>query len=129
MTVEFNHTIIWCRDQHLSSSFLAEILDLPAPRQMTPFSVLDLGNRVSLDFLATENPIVQQHYAFLVSEQEFDSVLDRIRRKRLSYWADPMRTIEGAVNHNDGGRGFYFADPNNHSIEVITRPYGAPRLG
>jgi hypothetical protein len=41
----------------------------------------------------------------------------------VAHWADPMQRRPGAINHGDGGRGVYFADPS-HLLEVITRPYG-----
>ena len=47
------------------------------------------------------------------------------KSKALSYWADPACTKEGEINTIDGGRGFYFKDPNGHLLEVITRPYGS----
>ncbi|WP_235503444.1 hypothetical protein [Aeromicrobium sp. Root344] len=65
-----------------------------------------------------------QHYAFLVSDDEFDEVLGRIQERELSYWADPFHGRPDEINHNDGGRGVYWADPNGHNLEIITRPYG-----
>ena len=69
--------------------------------------------------------ITPQHYAFLVSESEFDKIFDRVREQSHPYWADPAQTQAGEINHNDGGRGFYFEDPDGHFLEVITRPYGS----
>ena len=82
-------------------------------------------NGVSLDFADAEGPIRPQHYAFLISEADFDAVLSRIRERGLEHWADPMRRRPGEINHNDGGRGVYFPDPDGHYLEVITRPYGS----
>ena len=56
---------------------------------------------------------------------DFDAVLSRIRERGLEHWADPMRHRPGEINHNDGGRGVYFPDPDGHYLEVITRPYGS----
>lgn len=72
-----------------------------------------------------EGEIPVQHYAFLVSEAEFDQIFGRVKDRRLSYWADPERNREGEINTRDGGRGFYFKDPSGHMLEVITRPYGS----
>jgi catechol 2,3-dioxygenase-like lactoylglutathione lyase family enzyme len=80
---------------------------------------------VSVDFMDKEGKISMQHYAFLVSEAEFDQIFGRVQNQGLSYWADPARTKEGEINTNDGGRGVYFTDPNGHLLEVITRPYGS----
>jgi catechol 2,3-dioxygenase-like lactoylglutathione lyase family enzyme len=91
----------------------------------THFLVVDLDNGVSLDFSENGGNFSVQHYAFLVSEQEFDGIFGRIRAMGLDYWADPARTRLGEINHNDGGRGVYFLDPDGHVLEAITRPYGS----
>src|SRR5678815_4099234 len=50
MSIRFNHTIVWCRDQQRSSTFLAEILGLAAPTRFGPFLVVKLDDGASLDF-------------------------------------------------------------------------------
>jgi catechol 2,3-dioxygenase-like lactoylglutathione lyase family enzyme len=125
MSVQLDHTIVWCRDKKQSANFLAQVLGLPPPVRFGPFLVVALGNGVSLDFHETDEAIASQHYAFLLSEEEFDQVFDRLRERRLQYWADPGRDRGGEINHNDGGRGVYFEDPDGHFLEIITRPYGS----
>ena len=124
MSVELNHTIVWCRDQQRSATFLAEMLGREPPRRFLHFIVVDLDNRVSLDFYQTDDEIITQHYAFLIGENDFDDVLGRIRARNIEHWADPARTRPGEINHHFGGRGVYFQDPDGHLLEVITRPYG-----
>jgi catechol 2,3-dioxygenase-like lactoylglutathione lyase family enzyme len=87
--------------------------------------VVRLANDVSLDFMQKEGKVALQHYAFLLSEEEFDGAFGRIRAEGLAYWADPARSKPGEINHHDGGRGVYFEDPNGHLLEIITRPYGS----
>ena len=125
MATQFNHTIVWCSNQDVSAKFLVDILGRPAPTRFGHFDVVALDNGVSLDFANAEGPIRPQHYAFLISEADFDAVLGRITERALDYWADPMRRRPGEINHNDGGRGVYFPDPDGHYLEVITRPYGS----
>ena len=122
---ELNHTLVWCSDKNRSSTFLADILGLPAPRRFFHFEVVDLANGVSLDFYQKDGSVAQQHYAFLVSDAEFDAAFGRIKTAGLDYWADPARTMPGEINHHFGGRGVYFSDPDGHLLELITRPYGA----
>ncbi len=55
--------------------------------------------------------IPRQHYAFLVSEQEFDTIYGKITSRNLQHWADPGAKRPGEVNRRDGGRGVYFLDP------------------
>ena len=125
MTVEFNHTIVWSRDSSASATFLADILGLPARKQWGPFQVVVTGNGVNIDFLDKDGEISPQHYAFLVSEEEFDQIFGRVKDRGLSFWADPACSNPGEINTHDGGRGFYFRDPNEHLLEVITRSYGS----
>ena len=124
MPAELNHTIVWCRDKMASSAFLAEILGRPAPKPFLHFMVVDLDNKVSMDFMEKQGDIANQHYAFLISEEDFDAVLGRIRARDLDHWADPGRSKPGEINRHFGGRGVYFPDPDGHLLEVITRPYG-----
>jgi catechol 2,3-dioxygenase-like lactoylglutathione lyase family enzyme len=123
--VSLNHTIVHAKDAAVSAHFTAEILGLAPPRRFGPFQVVDTANGVSLDFLGTDEPFIIEHYAFLVSETEFDEIFGRIQAHGLNYWADPRLANEGQINHNDGGRGVYFKDPSGHYLEIITRPYGA----
>ena len=123
--MQLNHTIVSCRDQQRSAAFLTGILGLPPATRFGHFLVVEADNGVSLDFAETDRDITSQHYAFLVSEEEFDAAFDRIREQDLPYSADPGRTQQGTVNHRDGGRGLYFEDPDGHLLEIITRAYGS----
>ena len=69
--------------------------------------------------------IRRQHYAFLVSEEDFDAIYGKIKSRGLQHWADPRQQRPGEINHNDGGRGVYFPDPSGHGMEILTRPYGS----
>jgi catechol 2,3-dioxygenase-like lactoylglutathione lyase family enzyme len=124
MPISLNHTIVWSSDPARSARFLATILGRPAPVRFGHFEVVQLDNDVSLDFAAAQAPIQSQHYAFLIGEEDFDTIFARIREQGFGYWADPMRGRPGEINRDDGGRGVYFADPDDHLLEVITRPYG-----
>ena len=125
MAAQLNHTIVWSSDQTMSARFLAEMLGRPAPTRFGHFDVVELDNGVSLDFADAEGPIRPQHYAFLISEEEFDQIFARVRDRGLQYWADPYRRRPGEISRNDGGRGIYFEDPDGHFLEILTRPYGS----
>lgn len=125
MAIKLNHTIVHSRDPRASAEFLAGLFGLPEPKPFGPFLDVEVSNEVTLAFLDAEDMEIQmQHYAFLVSDGEFDEIFGRIRARGLKYWADPGRTEEGRINHHFGGRGVYFQDPSGHLLEVITRPYG-----
>lgn len=124
MAVRLNHTIVAARDKRESAIFLSEMLALPVPRMLGHFAVVEVGD-TSLDFADGADELTQQHYAFLVSEEEFDQIFARIRERGLEYWADPFRREPGRINAWDDGRGVYFDDPSGHLLEIITRPYGS----
>ena len=125
MAVQLNHTIVYAQDKRASATFLADVLGLEEPEPYGPFLVVQVANDASLDFMDTDEPIRPQHYAFLVSEPEFDAIFGRIKERGLPYWADPGRRRPGEINRNDGGRGVYWEDPSGHFLEIITRPYGS----
>ena len=125
MTVQLNHTIVWSRDQRRSAQFFVDVFGRPPPVRFGPFLVVEVDNGVSLDYHETDGDIAPQHYAFLVSEADFDAIFGRVVERGLDYWAEPGRTRPGKINHHDGGRGVYFPDPDGHMLEIITRPYGS----
>ena len=125
MPVQLNHTIVAARDKQASATFMAEILGLPDPKAFGPFLGVEVDNAVTLDFIDSDGDITPQHYAFLISEAEFDEIFGRIQERGLSYWADPHRDHPGEINTRDGGRGVYFEDPDGHFLEILTRPYGS----
>jgi catechol 2,3-dioxygenase-like lactoylglutathione lyase family enzyme len=125
MSIKLNHTIILSRDKRESSTFLAELFGLPAPTPFGPFLGVHLHNEVTLDYVDAKGEIASMHYAFLISEEEFDAIFGRIKQRKLDYWADPGQHQAGQINTRDGGRGVYFEDPSGHLLEILTRPYGS----
>ena len=125
MAVKLNHTIVHAHDKRASAQFFAEVFGLAAPRPFGPFLDVEVANEVTLAYLETAEAIQTQHYAFLVTEAEFDEIFGRVTARGLDYWADPAHRRKGEINHNDGGRGVYFNDPAGHYLEILTRPYGS----
>ena len=125
MAVQLNHTLVAAHDRRASATFLSEMLGLPSPVPFGPFLGVKVDNDVTLDFMDAGGEITPQHYAFLISEREFDDIFGRIRERGLTYWADPFRREPGKINTRDGGRGVYFEDPSGHLLEILTRPYGS----
>jgi catechol 2,3-dioxygenase-like lactoylglutathione lyase family enzyme len=123
MTVELNHLIIPARDKWKSAKFLADILGLEAGPEWAHFVPVRTTNGVTLDF-AEAIEFRRQHYAFLISDGEFDTALSRIKEAGITFYADFDRAGEGQINHLYGGRGVYFENPDGHLLEIITRPYG-----
>jgi catechol 2,3-dioxygenase-like lactoylglutathione lyase family enzyme len=120
MAVFLDHTIVHARDAMDSATFLTEMLGLDPPVRAGHFVAVPLANGVTLDFMTSEGPIVSQHYAFAVSDREFDAAFERIWDRGLTYWADPARSRPGRIREHDGRRGLYFEDPSGHFLEILT---------
>jgi catechol 2,3-dioxygenase-like lactoylglutathione lyase family enzyme len=120
MSVRLDHTIVSARNKQESAQFLADILGLAAPVRMGPFVAVRVDNGVALDFADAGDDVRPQHYAFALSDAEFDEAFDRIRARGLEYWADPSRSRPGQIRQHDGSRGVYFQDPSGHFMEILT---------
>jgi catechol 2,3-dioxygenase-like lactoylglutathione lyase family enzyme len=126
MSVQLNHTIVASRDKKASATFVADLLGLEVGAPYGPFIPVATTNGVTLDFADSDkDEITPQHYAFLVSEEEFDAIFGRIQQAGVAYYADPARQQAGVINHRGGGRGAYFEDPGGHVLEILTRPSGS----
>ena len=123
MPVRLDHTIVHAVDPAATTAFISEILGIAPASRLGHFTVLRIGE-TSLDFLPDDPPIASHHFAFKVSEDEFDAIFARLQERGIPYWADPFHQQPQAINHWDEGRGVYFDDPNGHLLEVITKSYG-----
>lgn len=119
-SVTLDHTIIWASDKARSAAFLADVLGLPVGAPTGRFVPVELGNGVTLDFADRAGPLTVQHYAFRIDEATFDAAFARVVEAGIEYWADPGHSRPGEINRMDGGRGFYFDDPDGHNMEVLT---------
>jgi len=127
--VEFNHLIIFAKDKQRSAFFLAELFGLPEPVTAGFFTSVEFSNNVSFQYAEFADGFTVQHYAFLVSESNFETILNKIRERKIEFWADPRKQLPGQFNTNHGGRGLYFLDPSGHGMEIITQPYGSDLKG
>jgi catechol 2,3-dioxygenase-like lactoylglutathione lyase family enzyme len=124
MAVQLNHTIVKSHNKQASAEFLARVLGLQPPDRFAHFVIVKLSNGVSLDF-DNADEVHPQHYAFLVGDEDFDEIFERVKQAAITYFADPEFRRPGEINSRDAGRGFYFRDPNGHHLEVLTHPYGS----
>jgi catechol 2,3-dioxygenase-like lactoylglutathione lyase family enzyme len=124
MPITLNHTIVHARDAAATAAYFSELLGIAPAKRLAHFTILQIGD-TSLDLIETDAHIASRHFAFLVSEKEFDDIFERIKHRDIRYWADPFRKKQNQINHWDDGRGLYFDDPNGHLLEIITRPYGS----
>jgi catechol 2,3-dioxygenase-like lactoylglutathione lyase family enzyme len=119
VSIELNHTIVPARDPKASAQFLADILGLPVDPPLAHFTPVTLTNAVTLDFDAYDE-FEPHHYAFLVSDEEFEGAFSRIQDGGIPFYADPGCRQPGEIYRGNGRRGTYFRDPNGHLMEILT---------
>ena len=73
-------------------------------------------------FEEVEGSIAPQHYAFLVSAEEFDDVVGRLSVAGHEIWADPATSVAGVAIDQIGNSTLYFRDLDRHLLEVTTKP-------
>jgi catechol 2,3-dioxygenase-like lactoylglutathione lyase family enzyme len=126
MTMRLDHTIVPARDQVASAEFFAEIFGLKV--KPGRFAQVQINDSLTFDFSneleskGGTRAIESHHYAFHVSDPEFDEIFGRVKAKGLAYGSGPFNHTDLKIYTRRGGRGFYFEDPNGHLLEVMTVP-------
>ena len=119
--IELNHTIVPGRDKVAAASFFARIFGLPFDEKAVGyFAPVRINETLTLDFHDDVDQFEVHHYAFKVSEPEFDAIFGRVRAEGIPYGSGPTALEDGTINHHNGGRGVYFCDPNGHILELLT---------
>lgn len=121
MAITLNHTIVPARDKEHSARFFARIFGLEYEGLRGHFAPVQVNDTLALDFDNAAEPIPRHHYAFHVTDEEFDQILKRVQAEGLRYGSEPGAQDNMQLNSRRGGRGFYFRDPNGHSLELLTR--------
>lgn len=120
-----NHHIVASTDSEGSARFYSELLGLEPGHRLGWFVTLQVSEDTSLFFSDSAPGFDRQHYAFLVTESEFDEIFAKLRDRDIPYWSDPSHRDPDHINYWDDGRGVYFDDLEGHHLEVITRRYGS----
>jgi len=122
MTLQLDHTIVPARDKVKAAEFIAEILGLEYRGTWGHFAPVKINDTLTLDF-DNASDFRSNHYAFLATDEEFDAILGRVQEAGVVYGSGPRSRTDGEINHNWGGRGFYFECADRHLWEVITHTY------
>jgi catechol 2,3-dioxygenase-like lactoylglutathione lyase family enzyme len=87
MTVVLDHTIS-ARDKEASARFFARIFGLEYKGPVSHFGPVQTNKTLAIDFDNWDS-FERHHYAFKVSEAEFDCIFDRVRAEGLAYGSGP----------------------------------------
>lgn len=119
MAITLDHTIVPSNDQVAGAAFLGDLFDL-VPESNGHFEALRINDGLTFDY-STASSVDSQHYAFLVSDDEFDAIFARIVDRGVDYGSSPFAPTDGELNHRRGGRGLYFrGGPDPHLYEIMT---------
>ncbi len=119
MAIELNHTIVPAHDKGKSAKFFARIFGLSYDGEVSHFAPVRVNDSLTLDF-DNRSEFKSHHYAFKVSEEDFDRIFGRIQEEGIPYGSGPSALEDMKTNHRRGGRGVYFRDPNGHVLELLT---------
>lgn len=120
MTIELDHTIVPAHAKDATARWFARIFGLAYEGESPPFAPVKVNDRLTFDFI-DDDSFDSLHYAFKVSDAEFDAIFGRIQAEGLRYGSGPYRLEDMQMNRRNGGRGLYFRDPNGHVLEILTR--------
>src|SRR6516165_7857462 len=93
MTITLNHTIVWAGDKEGAARLFAEIFGLRFEGAGGHFAPVRVNDTLTLDFADAKGTIAGQHYAFHVSDTEFDAILQRVKDAGLAFGSGP-RSLE-----------------------------------
>lgn len=130
--MELNHMLVPCNNKVESANFFARMMGLPtgpvghfAPVKITDTLMLDFADADSVTLWDGENGhFARQHYAFKVSDAEFDAIFERVQAEGLKYGSapGPKNLYDMTVSeYGQGGKRVYFDELNRHSIEIFTK--------
>jgi len=122
MEITLNHTIVPSYNNVESAKFYERVFGFEFVKEWGQFAVVRVNTTLVLDFAIKEN-FSTNHYAFKVSDHQFDEILGKITMDHIHFGSGPSSVDDGEINNNDGGRGLYFEDPNGHVLEIITKDY------
>jgi catechol 2,3-dioxygenase-like lactoylglutathione lyase family enzyme len=121
MAITLNHTIVPSHAKAASAEFFARIMGLGETAAAGPFIQVRVNGDLALDY-DDRDTFDAHHYAFVVSDREFEEIFERLKREHVEYGSGPFDPTDGKINTRRGGRGLYFADPDGHLMEIMTVP-------
>ena len=120
MAIMLNHTIVPAHDKEVSATFFARIFGLAYEGPVGHFAPVRVNDTLTLDF-DNRDRFESHHYAFHVSDAEFDRIFDCIKAEDIPYGSGPRALDDMQINTRRGGQGVYFRDLDGHVLELLTR--------
>src|SRR5690349_21635822 len=103
MGIQLDHTIVPAHDKEESARFFARIFGLRYEGAVSHFAPVRVNESLTLDF-DTDKDFDRHHYAFKVSEAEFDAIFGRVQAEGIPYGSGPFSPENMQIYHHNGGR-------------------------
>jgi catechol 2,3-dioxygenase-like lactoylglutathione lyase family enzyme len=130
MSVQLDHLLVPSLDKLAAARQLAELLGVPwSPTGVGPFAPVYVNDGLTLDFDQWDAPVPRIHFAFRVSEEDFDAILARIQAAGIAYRSLVHGPVDSQVDTAHGGRIVYWNVPDGHQWEMLTVSYARPNAG
>ena len=91
MAIVLDHTIVPAKNKVASAEFFADIFGLTVKPGEGYFAQVQINESLTFDFADQPEPR-SHHYAFHISEAEFEEIFGRVKAKGLPYGSDPTTT-------------------------------------
>jgi catechol 2,3-dioxygenase-like lactoylglutathione lyase family enzyme len=109
MAITLDHTIVPARDKVASAEFFAKLFGLSYNGPMDPFAPVRVNGTFTMDLDDRWENFGVHHYAFRVSDEEFDAIFGRIKDAGLAYGSQPWSLGDMKVDESGGGAdGIFF---------------------
>ena len=120
MAIVLNHTIVPSHDKEAGARFFARTFGLRYDGLESNFAPVRVNDELTLDY-DDRSSFDSHHYAFHVSDDEFDAIFSRVKETGIPYGSGPRSADDMTTNQRRDGRGVYFHDPDGHLLEIMTR--------
>ena len=121
MTITLNNTIVPARDKEAAARLFAQLLGLTYDGPGEHFAPVKVNDTLTFLF-DNDTKFESHHYAFHVSDAEFDAIFRRVQERGLIFGSAPRSADDGKLNDWGGGKGVYFRTPDGHLLELMTVP-------
>ena len=119
MTIALDHMSIATRDNVATAEFYARLFAGRYEGTRKDYAPVIVNDGLTLNFEIAA-PVEARHYAFRMAPDEWVRVKDLLTEDAIPF-GDSTRTSDNSFYDRGGLKGFFFKDPNGHSVEIITQ--------
>jgi hypothetical protein len=98
MAIVLNHTIVPARDKDAAARLFAQIFALTYEGKGGHFAPVKVNDALTFLFSDEDASFESHHYAFHVTDAEFDAIFGRIKQAGLVFGSAPWSAEDGKLN-------------------------------